>query len=135
MNMKKPNAADSLKETIRLLEIRQAEEAKEFKEQFKLTYESLKPANIIKSTIRDLAYSVEVKNNLFDTVVSLVSNYMAKKILSDSKSGFFARIFRVLAHFGITNMITNNSEEIRIYLANIIDRLFSSKDKVAETEV
>lgn len=135
MNMKKPNAADSLKETIRLLEIRQAEEAKEFKEQFKLTYESLKPANIIKSTIRDLAYSVEVKNNLFDTLVSLVSNYMAKKILSDSKSGFFARIFRVLAHFGITNMITNNSEEIRIYLANLIDRLFSSKEKVAETEV
>lgn len=132
--MKKPNAAESLKESIRLLEIRQAVEAKEFKEQFKLTYESLRPANILKNTIRDLAYSVEVKNNLFDTVVSLISNYMAKKILTDSKSGFFARIFRVLAHFGITNVITNNAEEIRLYLANLIERFFSPKEKMAETE-
>lgn len=135
MIMRKPNAADSLKETIRLLEIRHAEEGREFKEQFKLTYESLKPANIIKSTIRDLAYSVEVKNNLFDTVLSLISSFMAKRILKDSKSGFFARIFRVMAHFGITNMITNNSEEIRLYLANLIERFFTPKEKVVETEV
>ncbi|MGE5393314.1 MAG: hypothetical protein ACM3P1_01150 [Candidatus Saccharibacteria bacterium] len=133
--MKKPNATESLKETIRLLEIRQAEEGKEFKKQFKLTYESLKPANIIKSTIRDLAYSVELKNNLFDTVISLISNHMAKRILTNSKGGFFSRIFRVLAHFGITNMITNNSEEIRLYLANLIEKLFTPKDKVVETEV
>lgn len=135
MIMRKPNAADSLKETIRLLEKRHAEEGRELKEQFKLTYESLKPANIIKSTIRDLAYSVEVKNNLFDTVLSLISTYMAKRILTDSKSGFFARIVRVLAHFGITNMITNNSEEIRLYLANLIEKFFTPKEKVAETEV
>lgn len=133
--MKKPNATESLKETIRLLEKRQAEEGKEFKKQFKLTYESLKPANIIKSTIRDLAYSVELKNNLFDTVISLISNHMAKRILTNSKGGFFSRIFRVLAHFGITNMITNNSEEIRLYLANLIEKLFTPKDKVVETEV
>lgn len=135
MTMQKPNPTQALKESIRLLEIRQAEEGREFKEQFKLTYESLKPANIIKSTIRDLATSVEVKNNLFDTVVSLFSNYMAKRILTDSKSGFFSRIFRVLTHFGITNMITNNSEEIRLYLANLINKLITPKEKVVETEV
>lgn len=134
MIMKKPNATDSLKESIRLLEIRQAQEGKEFKEQFKLTYESLKPSNIIKSTIRDLAYSVEVKNNLFDTLLSLLSGYMAKKILSDSKGGFFSRIFRVLAHFGITNMVTNNSEEIRLYLSNLIEKMFTPKEKAVETE-
>lgn len=133
--MKKPNATDSLKESIRLLEIRQAEEGRLFKEQFKLTYESLKPANIIKSTIRDLAYSVEVKNNLFDTVLSLISGYLAKRILTDNKSGIFNRIIRLLAHFGITNVITNNAEEIRLYLSNLISRLFASKEKMTETEV
>lgn len=133
--MKKPNAADSLKEKIRLLETRQAEEGREFKEHFKLTYESLKPANIIKSTLRDLAYSAEVKNNLFDTVVSLISTYMAKKILTNSKSGFFTRMLRVFTHFGITNLITNNSAEIRLYLANLIEKFFTPKEKVVETEV
>lgn len=133
--MKKPNAADSLKEKIRLLETRQAEEGREFKEHFKLTYESLKPANIIKSTLRDLAYSAEVKNNLFDTVVLLISTYMAKKILTNSKSGFFTRMLKVFTHFGITNLITNNSEEIRLYLANLIEKFFTPKEKVVETEV
>ena len=133
--MKTPNATQSLKESIRLLEIRQAEEGRLFKEQFKLTYESLKPANMIKSTIRDLASSVEVKNNLFDTVLSLISGYMAKKILTDSKSGFFSRIIRVFAHFGFTNLIINNSEEIRLYLANLINKLITPKEKVVESEV
>lgn len=133
--MKKPNATESLKESIRLLEIRHADEGREFKEQFKLTYESLKPANIIKNTIRDLAYSVEVKNNLFDTILSLLSGYMAKKILTDSKSGFFTRILRVFAHFGLTNIITTNSEEIRLYLANLINKLITPKEKTVETEV
>lgn len=133
--MKKPNATDSLKETIRLLEIRQAEEGLLFKEQFKLTYESLKPANIIKSTIRDLANSAEVKNNLFDTLVSLLSAYLAKKILKDTNSGFFNRIIRIFAHFGITNMIVNNAEEIRLYLSNLITRFITPKEKMAETEV
>lgn len=135
MSMKNPNATESLKETIRLLEIRQAEEGRLFKEQFRLTYESLKPANIIKSTIHDLAQSVDVKNNLFDTVLSLISGYMAKKILTNSKSSFFSRFIRVLAHFGITNFISNNAEDIRIYLANFIDRLFTPKEKVVEKEV
>jgi hypothetical protein len=38
--MGKQSATDSLKESIRLLEIRQAEEGKLFKEQFKVTNES-----------------------------------------------------------------------------------------------
>ena len=132
--MEKLSAVDSLKESIRLLEIRQAEEGRIFKEQFKETYESLKPSNIIKHTIRDLAHSVEVKNNLFETVLSLLSGYLAKKIMVDSKTSFLNRILRTVAHFGITNVITNNAEEIRLYFANLINKFATPKEKVSETD-
>jgi len=133
--MGKQSAVDSLKESIRLLEIRQEEEGKIFKEQFKETYESLKPSNIIKNTIKELANSVEVKNNLFETVMALLSGYLAKKIMLDSKSSFFNRIIRTVAHFGITNLITNNAEEIRSYLSNLISKFTTPKEEVPETEV
>lgn len=70
--MAKQSAVDSLKESIRLLEIRQAEEGHILKEQFRVTYESLKPANLIKNSLKEITGSAEVKNGLFETIVSIV---------------------------------------------------------------
>jgi len=132
--MGKQSAVDSLKETIRLLEIRQAEEGKMLKDQFIITYESLKPVNLIKSTIQELADSVEVKNNLFDSLLGVLSGYLSRSIVT-SKSNLLMKILRVFAHFGITNVIINNSEAIRNYLANLISGLFTPKEESPETEV
>ena len=66
--MAKQTAVESLKESIRLLEIQQAEEGKILKEQFKATYESLKLVNLVKSSLADLTNSVEIKNNLFKII-------------------------------------------------------------------
>lgn len=49
--MKKKNETDTLNQTIISLQNKQAQELKSLKEQFHLTYESLKPINLIKNTI------------------------------------------------------------------------------------
>lgn len=132
--MSKQNSVDSLKESIRLLEIRQAEDGRLLKEQFRITYESLKPVNLIKSSIQELADSVEVKNNLFDSLLGVISGYLSRTIVT-SKSNIFMKIIRVFAHFGLTNVIINNSEAIRIYLADLISGFFAPKEEVPEKEV
>ena len=134
--MTKPNPITSLKESIRLLEIRQAEEGVMLKEQFKETFESLKPFNLIKSSLKDLTGSAEIKNNLFETVVSILTGYLTKKITINSKGGPLMKIVGVLLQFGVTSLVSKNAEKIRILLGDLIERFFNPiEEEIPETEV
>jgi hypothetical protein len=134
--MAKPNPISSLKESIRLLEIRQAEEGIILKEQFKETFESLKPFNLIKSSIKDLASSTEIKNNLFETVVSIITGYLTKKIMVNSKGGPLMKIVGAMLQYGVTSLVSKNAEKIRILFADLIERFFNPlEEEIPETEV
>lgn len=132
--MAKQSAIDSLKESIRLLEIRQAEEGMALKVQFKETYESLKPLNLIKSTINDLTGSVEIKNSLFESLVSILTGYLTKKMMVSSKSNPLIKILGALLQFGVTSFVAKNAESIRNYIMNLIDR-FIHPEEEEEKEV
>jgi len=134
--MTKRNAIDSLKESIRLLEIRQAEEGKILKEQLKITYESFKLVNLIKGTLKDITGSVELKNNLFGTLISVVSGYLTKKMVAGPKSNPLMKILGAMMQFGITTVIAKNAEAIRNFMDNLIDKLFHPEEKeTPEVEV
>ena len=134
--MVKQSAVDSLKESIRLLEIRQAEEGEQLREQFKITYESLKPINLIKNSLKELANSSEIKNSLFETIVSLISGYLTQKFIVNSKSNVFVKLLGVLMQFGITNLVSKNVETIRTFITNLIEKYTTpAKEEIPETEV
>ena len=135
--MAKQTAVESLRESIRLLEIRQAEEGKILKEQFKITYESLKLVNLVKSSLKELTESVEIKNNLFESIVSIVTGYLTKKLMISSSSNPFKKILGALIQLGVTNLVAKNAETIRIYITEFIDRFLhpEEKEEVPETEV
>lgn len=136
--MAKQSSIDSLKESIRLLEIRQVEEGFALKVQFKETFESLKPVNLIKNTINDLANSVEIKNSLFETIVSILTGYLTKKLMISSKSNPLMKILGALLQFGVTSLVAKNAESIRNYVMDLIDRLIhpeeEEEEKIPETE-
>lgn len=133
--MEKQTAVASLKETIRLLEIKQAREGEELKEQFRLTIESLKPSNILKNSLRELTTSVEVKNSLFETIVSILSGYITKKIMIKSDGNPFLKIFGALLQFGVTSLMAKNAETIRLYITQLIDKfLHPTEEPAAEQE-
>jgi len=134
--MEKQSAVDSLKESIRLLEIRQAEEGEILKEQFKVTYESLKPVNLIKSSLHEILGSHEIKNNLFETMVSIFTGFISKKIMVSSKSNFFTKIMGAMLQFGVTTIVAKNAESIRIFIIDLIDKFLHPEEKeIPETEV
>ncbi len=130
--MTKLNAVNSLKESIRLLEIRQEEEGKIFKEHFKATFESLKFVNLIKNSLKDLTESVEVKNNLFESVVSILTGYFSKKMMVNSKSNPFKKILGLLLQFGVTSVVAKNAEAIREFFAGLVDRFLHPEEELEE---
>jgi len=103
--MTKQTAKETLKESIRLLEIRQTEEGEQLKEQFKITYESLKLVNLVKSSLKELTDSVEIKNNLFESIVSVFTGYITKKLMISSNGNVFKKILGLVVQLGVTNLV------------------------------
>jgi len=135
--MAKQNAVLALKESIRLLEIRQDEEGKILKEQFRITYESLKPINLIKSSLSELVSSVEIKTSIFETMVAIVSGYISQKFILSPKSGIFKKIVGTMMQFGVTSLISKNGLDIRQFFNSLVERFISppEEDEIPETEV
>lgn len=132
--MEKQNAVATLKESIRILEIRQAEEGQQLNAQLRITYESLKPINLIKNSIKDLASSFKMKNSLFETIVSFVSGYFAQRMIVSSKSNVFKKLLGVLMQFGVNNIVLKNIETIRIFVSNLIEKIINPNEEDLEEE-
>lgn len=132
--MEKQNAVATLKESIRILEIRQAEEGQQLNAQLRLTYESLKPINLIKNSIKDLAESFEIKNSLFETIFTIVSGYFAQRMIVSSKSNVFKKLLGLLMQFGVSNIVLKNMETIRIFVSNLIEKIINPNEEDLEEE-
>lgn len=135
--MEKQNAVERLRESIRVLEIRQAEEGEILKQQFKVTYESLKPVNLIRSSLKDITSSAELKGDLFEAVIALVSGYFTKKMMVGSKSNVFTRTLGLVMQFGVTNFVARNADNIREFFSGLIDKFFKSpeeKEQIPENQ-
>ena len=132
--MTKPTPKESLKESIRQLEIKQAEEGEQLKAQFKATYESLKLVNLIKSSLKEVTESAEIKTTLFESIISVLSGYVTKKLMVSSKSNPFMKIIGLILQFGVTNLVAKNAETIRIYITELFDRFLHPEGEVPEAE-
>lgn len=109
--MKKSNHTATLKEAIQLLKLKQADDLFELKEHYYYTYESLKPVNIIKKTLGNIAHSSEFKGNLLSTVIGLSTGYLTKKVLIGSSHNPVKKILGTLLQFVITNVVVKRTEK------------------------
>jgi hypothetical protein len=111
--MVKTSPMADLQEIIQLLEIQQAMEGQLLKEQFYKTYESLKPINLLRSTISDVVSSPYLINNLLGTALGLVSGYVSKKIVVGASGNLFRKLIGVIAQLGVTNSVTQHQGTIK----------------------
>lgn len=112
--MKKSNETDRLNQAIASLENKQALELSSLKQQFELTYESLKPLNIIKSVFSEMTTSSEIKGNLISNAIGMSTGYLTKKVLLGSSHNPIKKILGTLLQYVITNVVTKHSDNIKL---------------------
>jgi hypothetical protein len=124
-----------LRAAILRLEHQQAEEGKALKEQFKTAYNSVRPANIILNTLKDLGDSSFVKDGFLNTTVGLGTGYLSKMVFQGVVKSPIKKLLGSALMFGITNVVSKNPETIKA-IAKKIFNLFGkrSTDEVNETE-
>src|SRR6266542_6028153 len=96
------SSAVSLRNAIQLLEAEQVASGIILKEQFLLTYESLKPVNILKNTLKEVATTPLLINNIIGTTVGLATGYLTKKVVIGASGNIFRNLLGAVLQFGVT---------------------------------
>lgn len=132
------NTESDLRNAILQLEDRQVREVKILKEQFHLTYDSLKPINLIKNTFKQVGESVEIKENVINTSVALASGYVSKILFERLSGSPLKKLLGSVLMFGITNLVAKNPDAIKSFgnnlLKNINNRLISKPKEIGNPE-
>lgn len=118
-----------LKNAILLLETDQAIQSQLLKEQLHLTYESFKPLNLIKSTLKDVASSPYLLDNILSTAVGLATGFLSKKIFIGSSGNLFRKLMGSFLQVGVTTSVAHHPDAIKS-LGQLIFQYFSNKRKM-----
>ena len=109
--MNKINHTETLQEAILLLKLQQSGQLDQLKEQYRYTYESLKPINIIKRTFTQLTSTAEFKGNVVSNLIGIGTGYLTKKVLVGSTNNIFKKVFGTMLQLAITNIVTKKTEK------------------------
>lgn len=127
--MQNTTPTEALRRAIIALEQRKIEDARVFREQFSVTYESLKPVNVLKNIIQDLTSPSELKESLLQTTSTLFAGYVSRKIVVRSSKNPFLRLAGILVEFGVINFVSNHSETIKSVANHFIQNLFGNSNQ------
>lgn len=129
--MRKPDAANQLKEQILQLEEKRSAELKELKEQLYVTYESLKPTNIIRKTLHDIVASHEVQADFIEAMLLVASRFISKKIEAITTSppqNMLKQLLGVTLQMAFTSLIAKYSDHVKTLVANVLTLLLHKHD-------
>ena len=119
--MSKINPADSLNTSISLLEQKRNQDFMELKQQLRTTGESLKPANLIKSAVRDISSSPQLKSILIKAAIGLAAGYIAKRLITRQRRNNKNEILGNALQYGISFLAAKQNNLLKsagIYVAN-----------------
>lgn len=111
--MKNNNQADALKDAIAVLQQKQAGELKLLREQFHITYDSLKPMNLLKKGFQDITSLPDLKDGLINNVIGLATGYLSKKVLIGATRNPIKRILGAVLEFAVAGLVTKQVKEAK----------------------
>ena len=125
--MQNISSSEELRYAIEILEADQVIKGQVFKDQIILTYESLKPINIIEKTLKDITSSEFLIHNVPGTIMGLVSGYLSKKIFTSGSVNIFRKLLGSVLQLGVTAVVAKNSEVIKTTGLSIIEHFLRKK--------
>jgi hypothetical protein len=130
--MEKITSAAGLKNAILLLEADQVIQGQVLKEQFYFTYESFKPVNLIKSTLKDLASSPNLIDNILATAIGLATGFLSKKLFVGSSGNLFRKLLGSFLQAGVTNTVSQHPDNIKSFGQLIFQYFFRKRGMKSE---
>lgn len=131
--MLKITSVSELKNAIQLSEVEQADKGQLLKEQFFLTYESFKPANLIANALNDIGKSPYLIENILGAAMGLVTGFYSNKLIFNPRGNKLKKLIGVVLQFGVTNLVAKHQGTIRS-IGQVIFKHLSSKKRMNSIE-
>jgi hypothetical protein len=103
------------------------------KEQLYLTYESLKPVNLIRHTLKEISSSPYLIDNISGTAMGLLSGFLSRKIFVGTSGNLIRKLVGSILQFGVTNVVAQNSDVIKSVGQAILQYFFRKKELNSES--
>jgi hypothetical protein len=123
----------ALKSAIKVLEVEQKAKEIELKDQFYLTYDSLRPVSIIRNTLKGLFSSS--REDLSGTAIGAAGGYLVKKVLIGSSGSLLRKLIGTAVQVGMTSFASHKSEAIKSFAFSLLQRVFRRKEGGSENSV
>jgi hypothetical protein len=111
--MQKINSGTDIRQLILQLEIQQGVELKLLREQLHLTYESIKPINLVRNTFKEVVASEELTDNIVNTSVGLAAGYVSKTLFEKASHSPFRKLMGTALLFGVTNLVAKHPHTVK----------------------
>ncbi len=132
--MHKINSVADLRASILLLEIKQLKEGQLLKEQFNITSEGLKPANLVKNTLSELAASPGLKGNLLNATIGLAAGYVSKKVLVGATHNPLRQLLGAFLQMGVSGIVSKNPDGIKQAALKLVKIFSRKKETTAQND-
>jgi hypothetical protein len=123
----------ALKNAIKLLEAEHAVKGQLLKEQFYMTYESLKPVNLIRNTLHDISSSPYLIDNILGTSIGIASGFLTNKIFVGRSGSIIRNLLGTILQFGVTNVVAQHPVVIKS-LGEVIIQFLLRKKRINSQE-
>lgn len=91
------------------------------------TFENIKPLNLLKNTIRQVAASPDFRSNLLKGAVGIGTGMLSQNIIMNGAAGIGKKILGNALKFGIATLVAKNAEKIKSAGSGFISKLFKRK--------
>lgn len=111
--MQNKEYAAALNSTIEWLEGEQDSKRALLSERFRESYDSLKPINLIKSTIKDMTSSSGTMDDLIGPLLGLAAGHLTKKLVIGKSENDTRHAVGAALQVGVTNLVVQNQDVIK----------------------
>ena len=125
--MQKITSTAGLKDAIELLEAEHKVKGQLLKEQFFITYESLKPLNVLKRTFKEIVSPSFLIDDLPGALMAMASGYLSRKVVTGRSANIFRKLLGSILQYGITNLVAKNSDSIKSTGISIFQHFLKKK--------
>jgi hypothetical protein len=125
------DSTDELKNAIGLAKVRLSLNGQSLKEQLQVTYDSFRPANLIRSTFKEVTTSPLLISGLAVSILGLSTGILSKRIVIGSSASLIRKLLGNLLALGATKVISKNSEGIVSHGKSILRHLFRKRKTVS----
>lgn len=130
--MQNKEYTEALQATIQWMEGEKTAKGEQLKERFQGTYESLKPMNLLKSTMKEVVSTSTSLDDLIGPMIGLIAGNLAKKVVMGKSENPNRQAIAAALQVGITHVIVQHPEELKSLGKMAWQLLFGKRNKKAD---